>query len=140
MDSFSGLASKMPVYTFFAALFFFAGLGLPGLSGFVGELMVLMGAFGSDTIGIWAGLTAIVGIIISAAYFLWTMQRVFFGDYFVRKSEWNGYMNDLTTREKVMLISLAILVVLLGIYPRLVLDYSNESIEFFVQQTLRFVP
>jgi len=78
MENFSGLAGKMPVYTLFVVLFFFAGLGLPGLSGFVGELMVLIGAFSGYQLGIVFGFLAILGIIISAAYFLWTIQRMFF--------------------------------------------------------------
>lgn len=140
MENFSGLASKMPVYTFFMAIFFFAGLGLPGLSGFVGELMVLMGAFGSSQLSLWIGILSTLGIAISAAYFLWTIQRMFYGKYFVRESTWEGNMFDLTAREKLMLIPLTVAVILLGIYPRLMLDYSNETIEFFVQQISRFNP
>ncbi|WP_420577955.1 complex I subunit 4 family protein [Ekhidna sp.] len=140
MENFSGLASKMPVYTFFMAVFFFAGLGLPGLSGFVGELMVLMGAFGSSHFSFWIGILSTLGIAISAAYFLWTIQRMFYGKYFVRESAWEGSMLDLTAREKLMLIPLAAVVIVLGIYPRLMLDYSNETIEFFIQQISRFNP
>ena len=140
MDCFSGLASKMPLYTFFVALFFFAGLGLPGMSGFVGELMVLMGAFTSQYLGTWFGLTAVIGLIISAAYFLWALQRMFFGKYFVREEAWDENMIDLTLREKVMLIPLAILVIGLGIFPRLILDYSNNTIEFFIQHISKFAP
>ena len=139
-DSFSGLASKMPVYTFFMAIFFFAGLGLPGLSGFVGELMVLMGAFGSTQFSMWIGILSTLGIAISAAYFLWTIQRMFYGKYFVRESAWEPNMMDLTAREKLMLIPLGALVIILGIYPRLMLDYSNETIEFFIQQISRLNP
>ena len=138
MEDFSGLASRMPVYTFFVALFFFAGLGLPGMSGFVGELMVLMSAFTSDYFSGWIGGFAILGIIISAAYFLWTIQRMFYGKYFVRKQEWDSQMLDLTLREKLMLIPLGILVVGLGIFPRLILDYSNQTIQFFVDHISRF--
>lgn len=140
MENFSGLASKMPVYTFFMAVFFFAGLGLPGLSGFVGELMVLMGAFGSSQFSTWIGILATIGIAISAAYFLWTIQRMFFGKYFVRESAWEPNMLDLTIREKLMLIPLAILVLLLGVYPRFMLDYSNETIEFFIQHITNLRP
>lgn len=140
MENFSGLASKMPVYTFFMAVFFFAGLGLPGLSGFVGELMILMGAFGSSQFSLWIGIIATIGIAISAAYFLWTIQRMFYGKYFVRKSAWESNMFDLTLREKVMLIPLLILVILLGIYPRLILDYSNESINFFIAHFSNLAP
>ena len=140
MENFSGLASRMPVYTFFMAIFFFAGLGLPGLSGFVGELMVLMGAFGSSQLTLWIGILATLGIAISAAYFLWTIQRMFYGKYFVRESSWESAMTDLTSREKLMLIPLAILVITLGIFPRLILDYSNETISFFIQQITGFQP
>ena len=140
MEHFSGLASKMPVYTFFVVLFFFAGLGLPGLSGFVGELLVLIGAFKAGTLSIWIGVLATLGIAVSAGYFLWTIQRMFFGNYYVRKESWDSNMIDLTAREKLMLIPLAILVLLLGIYPRLILDYSNETINFFVQHVSNFNP
>ncbi len=132
MENYSGLAYKMPAYCFFVAIFFFAGLGLPGMSGFVGELMVLMGAFSSKEFSIWFGFLAIVGIIISAAYFLWTIQRVFFGKYFVRESSWESRMIDLTIREKLMLIPLAVLVLLLGIFPKFLLDYSDSSFQFFM--------
>lgn len=140
MENFSGLASKMPVYTFLMAIFFFAGLGLPGMSGFIGELMVLMGAFSSVYLSNWIGLLAILGIIISAAYFLWTIQRMFFGSYFVRKASWEPNMKDLTTREMLMLVPLAILVLLLGVFPRLIMDYSNETINFFMQHLSSLQP
>ncbi len=140
MEHFSGLASKMPVYTFFTVVFFFAGLGLPGLSGFVGELMVLIGAFKTSSLSIWIGILATLGIAISAAYFLWTIQRMFFGKYFVRERSWEEYMNDLSAREKLMLIPLTVLVLLLGIYPRVVLDCSNDTINFFVQHVGNFNP
>jgi len=140
MDDFSGLASKMPVYAFFVAIFFFAGLGLPGLSGFVGELMVLIGAFSTAVFGWWLAVLAVLGLIISAAYFLWTVQRMFFGHYFVRTSAWQENMFDLTRREKVMFIPLAVLVLLLGIFPSLILDYSNETIQFFVSHIRQFRP
>lgn len=140
MENFSGLASKMPVYTFLVALFFFAGLGLPGLSGFVGELMVLLGAFKATSLSLWIGIFSALGIAISAAYFLWTMQRMFFGKYFVREKNWEANMLDLTFREKLMLVPLGLLVVALGVYPGLILSLSNETINFFVQHIGNFQP
>lgn len=140
MEHFSGLASKMPTYTVFVVIFFFAGLGLPGLSGFVGELLILIGAFKASALSLWIGILATLGIAISAGYFLWTIQRMFFGKYFVREKTWDSNMIDLTAREKFMLIPLAILVLLLGIYPRLILDYSNETINFFIQHVSNFNP
>lgn len=139
IENFSGLASKMPAYTFFVALFFFAGLGLPGMSGFVGEVMVLLGAFKSS-LSIWIGLLTVSGIAVSAAYFLWTIQRMFFGGYFVREKSWEPRMVDIGKREKFMLIPLAILVIILGIFPRLVLDYSNETIQFFMKHISSSMP
>ncbi|MEM9895465.1 MAG: NADH-quinone oxidoreductase subunit M [Bacteroidota bacterium] len=133
IENFSGLASKMPVFAFFMGIFFFAGLGLPGFSGFVGELMILMGSFDS-TIPLSVSLLAVSGIILSAAYLLWTAQRVFFGRYFVRRAEWEPKMTDLSLMEKVMFIPLAFLVIILGVYPRLVLDYSEATLTFFASQ------
>ncbi|MEP1097524.1 MAG: NADH-quinone oxidoreductase subunit M [Cyclobacteriaceae bacterium] len=140
IEHFSGLASKMPIYTFFVVIFFFAGLGLPGLSGFVGELMVLIGAFNAGTLSIWIGVLTTVGIAVSAGYFLWTIQRMFFGKYFVREKSWEPNMVDLTPREKFMLIPLAILVLVLGVYPNIILDYSSETINFFIQHVSNFNP
>lgn len=140
IEHFSGLASKMPVFTFFAALFFFAALGLPGLSGFVGELMVLLGAFKASALSYWIGILATLGIAVSAAYFLWTIQRVFFGQYFVREKSWEPNMVDLGARELLMLVPLAVLVVVLGIYPRLIFDFSDETINFFIQHIRNFNP
>ncbi|MEQ9405542.1 MAG: NADH-quinone oxidoreductase subunit M [Cyclobacteriaceae bacterium] len=140
MENFSGLAGKMPVYTFFTALFFFAGLGLPGLSGFVGELMVLLGVFKTTSLPIWIGLLATSGIAVSAAYFLWTIQRMFFGKYFVREKEWESRMIDLDLREKLMLVPLGLLVLILGIYPRLILDVSESTINFFTQHIANSIP
>ena len=136
--NFSGLASKMPQYIFFMAIFYFAALGMPGLSGFIGELMVLLGAFKSNLFSWWIGLLSLLGIILSASYFLWTIQRIAFGKYFVRKRNWEEKMEDLTFRELLILIILAIPVFLLGIYPKLLFNYSNESITFFVYHLLNF--
>ena len=140
IENFSGLASQMPKFTFFVGLFFFASLGLPGLSGFVGELLVLLGAFGSESLMMWVGPTAVLGILISAAYFIWTMQRMFFGEYWVRKTDWQPRMIDLTTKEWIMFIPLALLVLVLGIYPSLLLEPINNSIQFWVEHIQQFVP
>lgn len=137
---YSGLASKMPGYTFMVALFFFAALGLPGMSGFVGELLVLIGAFKASSLSIWIGISAVLGIAISAAYFLWTIQRMFFGTYFVRKPLWEARMKDLNAREWLMLTPLAILVILLGIYPKLILFYTEETLAFFFKHLSQYHP
>lgn len=137
IENVSGLASKMPVYTFFIVLFFFASLGLPGLSGFVGEILVFIGAIGASTnfgtFPVWVGVASVFGLIVSAAYYLWTLQRMFFGKYWTRQPEWDTLMKDLTVREWLMLIPLAVLVVLLGVFPSVLLEPIDQSLQFFVE-------
>jgi len=140
IENFSGLASHMPKYTFFVGLFFFASLGLPGLSGFVGELLVLMGAFGSGQLALWIGVLAVSGILISAAYFIWTLQRMFFGKYWVRKDDWQAHMSDLSLREWALLTPLALLVIWLGIFPSSLLQPINNSLQFWVQHFFPMLP
>ncbi len=140
IESVSGLANKMPVYTFFVVLFYFASLGLPGLSGFVGEVLVLIGAIGAESASglfpSWVGMVAVFGIIVSAGYYLWTLQRMFFGKYWVRESSWESFMQDLSAREILMLVPLALLVVILGVYPSLLLEPIDNSINFFADHIL----
>lgn len=140
IENVSGLASKMPMYTFFVVIFFFASLGLPGFSGFVGEVLVLMGAIGAESIsGVfpsWVGMVAVLGIIISAGYYLWTLQRMFFGKYWVRNDQWYEKMTDLTTREWIMLVPLALLVLLFGVFPSILLEPIDNSLQFFVSKLM----
>lgn len=140
IEGLSGLAGKMPKYTFFVVLFFFASLGLPGLSGFVGELLVLIGAIGAEsTNGLfprWIGMVSVLGIIISAGYYLWTLQRMFFGKYWTKESAWDAKMLDLTPREWLMLVPLAVLTLLFGVFPSLLLDPIENTMQFFVESLL----
>ena len=120
--NYSGLASKMPVYTTFVLVAFFAALGLPGLSGFIGEVMVFLGAFHSQLIPGWIAVLSTGGLIFGAGYCLWTIQRMFFGKYAVKAEV---EMNDLDAREKLMLLPLGIMILVLGIFPQLLIKYIN---------------
>ena len=120
--NYSGLASKMPVYTTFVLVGFFAALGLPGLSGFIGEMMVFLGAFSSKLIAGWIAFLSVTGLIFGAGYCLWTIQRMFFGPYAVKPGV---VMNDLDKREKLMLLPLAATIILLGVLPQLLIKYIN---------------
>lgn len=120
--NYSGLASKMPVYTTFVLVAFFAALGLPGLSGFIGEVMVFIGAFHSKLVAGWIAFLSVGGLIFGAGYCLWTIQRMFFGTYAVKA---DGTMTDLDRREKVMLLPLAVAIILLGILPQILIRYIN---------------
>jgi NADH-quinone oxidoreductase subunit M len=135
--NYSGLGSKMPYFTFVVVVIFFGSLGLPGLSGFVGEVLVFLGAFGSSSanqiIPRWLTIVATLGLLITAAYYLWTLQRMFFGKYWVREKEWEPHMNDLTKREYLMFAPLVILAILFGILPGTVLDPIADSISGWVE-------
>lgn len=132
IENYSGLASRLPYFTAITAFFFFASLGLPGLSGFIGEVLVLLGAFQSSSVNNfipqWMAVAATFGLLLSAAYYLWTLQRMYYGKLALRKAEWMGALTDLTKREWLMFIPLVVMVLLLGIFPNLLLDISNGSL------------
>ena len=120
---FGGLAKVMPI---FAGLFLFsafASIGLPGLNGFVGEFLVLIGAFPSLP---WFAAVAAFGVILAAIYLLWAYERVFTGE--PDKPE-NQKLIDLSPREIALMVPLVILMVLLGLYPKVLLDRTAPSTE-----------
>ncbi len=123
IDGFGGLASRVPVYTGITAFAFFAGLGLPGLSSFVSEVLVLLGAFQKFTL---YTIIAGTGIILGAAYFLWTIQRVFLGKLDAKYAE----LPDINIREILSLAPLVVIVVVLGVYPQPVLDLMKASLGY----------
>jgi len=122
LNGFGGLAKAMPVYTGFAGLAFMAALGLPGLSGFISEALVFLGAFQTHRI---ATIISASGVVLAAAYVLWTIHRVFLGP--LRREEYAQF-SDLNWREWVSLIPLAVIVVILGFYPMPVLDLMSASL------------
>ncbi|GAB3954785.1 NADH-quinone oxidoreductase subunit M [Spirosoma harenae] len=127
IESYRGLMQPMPRYTLVTAIAFFASLGLPGFSGFVGELFTLMGSFQSKWLPGWLTAVATTGILLAAAYFLWTLQRMFFGPYWTRHENASD-LTDLTTREKLLLIPLGIMTLLLGLFPNLLFAISNTTV------------
>jgi NADH-quinone oxidoreductase subunit M len=127
INNYRGLASKMPIFTFTVIIAFFGSLGLPGLSGFIGEFFSLLGSFKTENYSNIIPSLGVIGIILSAAYLLWALQRMFFGKLWVNRDLINE-MIDLTTREKIMLFTLSALVLLIGIYPKLIFDITNQSL------------
>ncbi|HEY7451297.1 MAG TPA: NADH-quinone oxidoreductase subunit M [Candidatus Limnocylindria bacterium] len=121
-----GLNARLPAYAAMFGLFTFASIGLPGLSGFVGEFLVMLGAFQySGFVAAWAMLV----VIASAVYMLWMFQRAFFtvpSDWM--KRSWNG-LHDMNRLEWASLAPLVILVVLLGLYPAPILEATAEPVE-----------
>jgi len=133
IDHYRGLATVMPGYTAVTAIAFFASLGLPGFSGFIGELFTLMGSFQSLWLPAWMTAVSTLGIILAAAYFLWTLQRMFFGPLWVQP-EAEGLLNDLDGREKLMLIPLAALALLMGLFPNVIFNLANATVAEWLQR------
>lgn len=128
INDFGGLATHLPIYTGFVTVAFFAAIGLPGMSGFISEALVFVGSFGDSTIRTFA-IISTLGILLGAAYMLWTLQRIFFGKM---NEKWND-LKDLDKREYAMLIPLTIIIIALGVYPSAVLDIMNTSVNTLVE-------
>ncbi len=128
LNDFGGLATQMPIYTGFVTVAFFAAIGLPSLSGFISEALVFIGAFHVESIRVITMISTL-GILLGAGYMLWTMQRVFFGKL---NEKWSD-LQDLDKREYIMFIPLTIIIILLGVYPSLMLDVMNTSVNTLVE-------
>jgi NADH-quinone oxidoreductase subunit M len=123
-----GLANRWPLYTTFFGVFVLASLGLPGLSGFVGEFLVLLGTFKFNPAtgpgGLFWGPLAALGVILAAVYLLWMFQRVMFGT--VREA-YRG-LPDLSPLEIACAVPLLVLTVLLGVFPQAAIAYIEPSV------------
>ena len=128
--NYSGLANKMPYFAVVTALAFFAALGLPGFSGFIAEITVLLGAFKSGAangfIPLWPAIVATIGLLIGAAYFLWTFQRMFMGKFYSKKVA-PELLTKLSLREKLLCIGLLVTSFTFGIFPSLLLEFINND-------------
>jgi NADH-quinone oxidoreductase subunit M len=123
IDRFGGLVSRMPIYAVTFMLFSLASVGLPGTSGFVGEILVIVGVF---QINSWVALLAATGAFLSVAYMLWLYRRVIFGA--LVKDDLKGMM-DLRANEVIAFVPLVVITLLMGIYPALFLDPMKASVD-----------
>jgi NADH-quinone oxidoreductase subunit M len=119
IDKFGGIATQMPRYAAFFGFAFMASLGLPGLSGFIGEVLVFLGAFPVYRI---ITILAATGVIFTAAYHLWAMQRIHLGKWNDAVWKDKSHFPDMDTRELLTLLPMAAIVLLLGFYPSPVLN------------------
>ncbi|HTV68429.1 MAG TPA: NADH-quinone oxidoreductase subunit M [Rhizobiaceae bacterium] len=124
--AYGGLVNNMPKYAVVFLIFTMANVGLPGTSGFVGEFLTLLGVFRVNT---WVALFATTGVILSAAYALWLYRKVIFG---ALSKESLKSMLDLSTREKVIIYPLVVLVIFFGVYPAPVFDATAASVQALV--------
>src|SRR6202166_4716671 len=129
INGFGGLAQQMPIYTAITGFAFFAALGLPGLSAFISEVLVLLGAWQTHPLmTVFAAATA----ILTAGYLLWTFQRIYLGPL---NEKYNGF-SDLSFREAFTLVPLGIIVLILGVYPNAILNLLNISLAHLNQVVL----
>lgn len=126
IDGFGGLAQVTPRFAAFTGLAFFAGLGLPGLSGFISEVLVFLGSFKTHPV---LTFVAVSGIILTAAYMLWAYLRIFFG----KVNEKYADMQDISTREMLSLLPVMVFVLWFGVYPLPYLQMVEPTMEKLIQ-------
>jgi NADH-quinone oxidoreductase subunit M len=129
IEEFGGLANRMPVYAAFFLFVTLSSIGLPGLNGFVGEFLILLGTFGANRI---RAAVAAIGVILSAVYMLWMYQRVMWGEV---ENERNKTLLDLVGREYAMLIPLLAAMLWMGIYSSYFLRPMDASVMKLINQT-----
>jgi NADH-quinone oxidoreductase subunit M len=130
ITAYGGVVNTMPVFAFFAVLFAMANAGLPGTSGFVGEFLVIVASFKAN---FWYAFVAALTLILGAAYTLWLVKRVIWGDV---GNDGVASLKDLNAREFIVLAVLAFAVLLIGVWPAPLLDVMRPTIEFLVQQLM----
>jgi NADH-quinone oxidoreductase subunit M len=118
---YGGVVNTMPIFTAFAVLFAMANSGLPGTSGFVGEFMVILAAV---KFNFWVAFLAATTLIFGAAYTLWMVKRVFYGEV---ANKHVADLKDLNRREFLILATLAVMVIGLGVYPKIITDFTHVS-------------
>jgi NADH-quinone oxidoreductase subunit M len=123
LEEFGGIFNRMPVYSGLAIAVFFAGLGLPGLCGFIGEVLVTLSSWNySRTLAAISAFT----VILTAAYILWAIQRVYLGAEY--KGPHGDHLTPITGRELAIAAPLVFFAILFGVAPQLIFNYVTPSV------------
>jgi NADH-quinone oxidoreductase subunit M len=134
IGDYGGITSVMPRFAVLFTIAMLASVGLPGLNGFIGEYLTLLGAFTSPVLNHWSyAVIAATGVIFAAVYLLWMFQRVMFGE---NTNPENHHLRDLTKMEYWQLVPLVILMVWIGVAPKTFMDYSEKAIQSVVTRVL----
>ncbi|MGC8811760.1 MAG: complex I subunit 4 family protein, partial [bacterium] len=128
IEDFGGLWKQMPIFAAFFMVVTLSSIGLPGLNGFVGEFLILVGTFKAKAV---YAILAATGIILAAAYMLWMFQRVMFGE--LTKPE-NKVLKDLSAREILVLSSVTLFIVWIGLYPQTFLSRMEPTVKNYLVQ------
>ena len=122
LEAFGGLAKVMPVFAAFFVIATLSSIGLPGLNGFVGEFLILLGAFASLR---WPTVIATSGVILSAVYMLWAVRKVFFGPL---ANDANKLLVDLGLREKLVAVALVLPMIWIGVHPSTFINPMDRAV------------
>jgi len=128
IEDYGGLWKVMPAFSVIFLVVTFSSIGLPGLNGFVGEFLILVGAFQWNRT---VAALATTGIIFAAVYMLWMYQRVFFGE--ITREE-NRHLRDLSVREWVVLVPVLVFIVWIGVYPAPFTGLTEASVQALISQ------
>src|SRR5499426_4622967 len=131
ISAYGGLWRQMPIFAVFFLVIMFSSIGLPGLNGFVGEFLILLGTFEYQRS---FAVLAASGIILGAVYMLWMYQRVMYGEI---THEENRHLSDLSPREIALLVPVVLLMLWIGIYPRTFLRPMEASTAHLLEQMQR---
>ena len=134
ISDYGGIAKIVPLYSVALMIASLSSIGLPGLNGFIGEFLILLGSFKSPVLGSWwFTVFAASGVIFAAVYLLWMYQRVVFGE--VKHPQLNK-LEDLNKREMLILVPIFVFVVWIGVYPGTFLKISQKASNTIVNQVL----
>jgi NADH-quinone oxidoreductase subunit M len=128
LSRFGGIINRMPVYAAFFMLFTMAAVGLPGTNSFIGEFLILLGSY---SVAQSYTVIAAVGVVLGALYMLWLYRKMMLGD---AASPEIRELHDLSPREKIMFIPLAVLVLWIGFAPNFMLNITEKSVEHLIKQ------
>jgi NADH-quinone oxidoreductase subunit M len=127
ISEYGGVLKVMPIFAALFLLVCFSSMGVPGLNGFIGELLILIGAFKAS---VGFGLVATVGLILGAVYLLWMYKRVMYGE--ITKEE-NRLLKDMNKREYAYLLPIIVFIIWIGVYPKPFLDKMDISVQHLLQ-------
>lgn len=137
IDQYGGITSVMPRFSVLFGLSMLASVGLPGLNGFVGEFLTLLGAFRSPFLNDWTfAIIGSTGVIFAAVYLLWMFQRVMFGR---NDNSENKRLHDVTRLEQWQLVPLVVLMIWIGVAPKMFMDFSEQSVRHVVGQVEHYM-
>jgi NADH-quinone oxidoreductase subunit M len=127
ISDFGGIASIMPKFAFLFMIVLLSSIALPGLNGFIGEFMILVGVFSASK---YIGVIATLGAIFGAVYMLWMYERVFYGPVTNKENE---KLTDVTTSEILPFLPIIALFIIIGVYPSVFTDKMKTSVEYLVK-------